>query len=114
MENIVEIKYDQTAQSSNTNELGMREMQAKVYKAKDEQYLLVKAPPADKQQKIEALAEKLLFTNETHIEKMLVEMYDHEKMPADLRAAHHALGMAIDSCYQSAPCLRRRTLGMLV
>jgi len=44
--NIVEIKYEQTGNSSNINELGMREMQAKVYKARDEQYILVKAPPA--------------------------------------------------------------------
>lgn len=46
MGNLVEIKYEQTGNSSNTNELGMREMQAKVYKARDEQYILVKAPPA--------------------------------------------------------------------
>lgn len=45
-ENIVDIKYEQTGQSTNTNELGMREMQAKVYDCKDKQYLLVKAPPA--------------------------------------------------------------------
>jgi superfamily II DNA or RNA helicase len=44
--NIVEIKYEQTGNSSNTDALGMREMQAKVYKAREEQYLLVKAPPA--------------------------------------------------------------------
>jgi superfamily II DNA or RNA helicase len=44
--NIVEIKYEQTGNSSNTDALGMREMQAKVYKARDQQYLLVKAPPA--------------------------------------------------------------------
>lgn len=29
--NIVEIKYEQTGNSSNTDALGMREMQAKVY-----------------------------------------------------------------------------------
>lgn len=45
-ENIVDITYEQTGQSTNTNELGMREMQAKVYECKDKQYLLVKAPPA--------------------------------------------------------------------
>ncbi len=44
--NIVEIKYEQTGNSSSTDTLGMREMQAKVYKARDEQYILVKAPPA--------------------------------------------------------------------
>lgn len=46
MENLVEIKYAQTGQSSTTNELGMREMQAMVYEQRHRQYLLVKAPPA--------------------------------------------------------------------
>ena len=40
------ITYQQTGTASNTNELGMREMQAKVYEARNSQYLLVKAPPA--------------------------------------------------------------------
>lgn len=31
MTNLVEVKYAQTGKSSNTNELGMREMQAMVY-----------------------------------------------------------------------------------
>lgn len=46
MENIVEIKYNQTGQSKKTNEYGMREMQARVYEKRNSQYLLVKAPPA--------------------------------------------------------------------
>lgn len=40
------ITYEQTGQSTNTNALGMREMQARVYEKRQEQYLLVKAPPA--------------------------------------------------------------------
>jgi superfamily II DNA or RNA helicase len=44
--NIVNITYDQTGASSQTNPLGMREMQAKVYDARDKRFLLVKAPPA--------------------------------------------------------------------
>lgn len=44
--NLIDIKYQQTGKSTNTNELGMRDMQAKVYEARNEQYLLVKAPPA--------------------------------------------------------------------
>jgi hypothetical protein len=44
--NIVDITYDQTGASSQTNPLGMREMQAKVYEARDKRFLLVKAPPA--------------------------------------------------------------------
>lgn len=46
MENLVEIQYAQTGQSSATNALGMREMQAMVYEQRHRQYLLVKAPPA--------------------------------------------------------------------
>ncbi|MGL5562645.1 MAG: DEAD/DEAH box helicase, partial [Tannerellaceae bacterium] len=46
MNNIVEIKYQQSGNSSNTDPNGMREMQAKVYAARDQRFLLVKAPPA--------------------------------------------------------------------
>ena len=45
-DNIVDIKYQQTGTSSNTNELGMREMQAKAYEARTHRFLLIKAPPA--------------------------------------------------------------------
>ncbi len=40
------ISYEQTGKSTNTNELGMRDMQARVYEKRSEKYLLVKAPPA--------------------------------------------------------------------
>ncbi len=40
------ITYEQTGQSTNTNEMGMRDMQARVYGKRNEKYLLVKAPPA--------------------------------------------------------------------
>ncbi|MBD5232593.1 MAG: DEAD/DEAH box helicase family protein [Bacteroidales bacterium] len=46
MTNLVEVKYAQTGKSSNTDELGMREMQAMVYAQRNRQHLLVKAPPA--------------------------------------------------------------------
>lgn len=42
----VDIKYAQSGASSNTNELGMREMQAKAYEHRDKRFLLIKAPPA--------------------------------------------------------------------
>lgn len=44
--NIFEINYNGTGQSQNTNALGMREMQARVYEKRASQYLLIKAPPA--------------------------------------------------------------------
>lgn len=46
MTNLVEVQYAQTGKSSNTDELGMREMQAMVYVQRHRQHLLVKAPPA--------------------------------------------------------------------
>ena len=44
--NIVDISYQQTGLSSATNSLGMREMQAKAYEARQKRFLLIKAPPA--------------------------------------------------------------------
>ena len=46
MPNIVDVTYQQTGESTQTNLLGMREMQIRAYEARDAQYLLLKAPPA--------------------------------------------------------------------
>lgn len=46
MPDIVHVTYGQTGQSIQTNNMGMREMQARTYAARDAQYLLIKAPPA--------------------------------------------------------------------
>jgi superfamily II DNA or RNA helicase len=46
MENIVDVTYARTGESTKVNEFGMREMQEKAYAARDAQYLLLKAPPA--------------------------------------------------------------------
>lgn len=44
--NIVNVTYAQTKASVNTDMLGMREMQQRVFEQRDAQHLLVKAPPA--------------------------------------------------------------------
>lgn len=44
--NIVNVSYAQTKASVNTDALGMREMQQRVFAQRDAQHLLVKAPPA--------------------------------------------------------------------
>lgn len=44
--NVVNVEYAQTGDSVNTDALGMREMQQRVYAQRASQYLLVKAPPA--------------------------------------------------------------------
>ena len=46
MPNIVEVQYHQTGESTVTNTMGMRDMQAKAFEARDAQHLLLKAPPA--------------------------------------------------------------------
>lgn len=46
MPDIVHVTYSQTGQSIRTNSMGMRDMQARAYAARDAQYLLIKAPPA--------------------------------------------------------------------
>ena len=44
--NVVNVTYAQTKASVNTDDLGMREMQQRVFAQRDAQHLLVKAPPA--------------------------------------------------------------------
>lgn len=46
MPDFVNVTYGQTGDSQKQNEMGMREMQARVYSERGAQYLLVKAPPA--------------------------------------------------------------------
>lgn len=46
MADLLTVKYKQTGKSSNLNEAGMREMQARAYNERTSQYLLLKAPPA--------------------------------------------------------------------
>ncbi len=44
--NIVDIHYQQTGEATATDAMGMREMQAKAYEARNRRFLLIKAPPA--------------------------------------------------------------------
>lgn len=46
MANLLTVSYKQTGNSSNLNNMGMRQMQARAFEARDAQYLLLKAPPA--------------------------------------------------------------------
>jgi superfamily II DNA or RNA helicase len=46
MPDIVHVTYGQTGESTKTNPMGMRDMQARAYESRDAQYLLLKAPPA--------------------------------------------------------------------
>lgn len=53
-----------------------------------------------KKQEIEEAAEEVLLVREDYPGKTLAELYDPDKMPDDLREAHHRLDFIVESCYQ--------------
>ena len=52
---------------------------------------------------IESLAEEVLLTREETFDWTMEEMYDPEKMPANLLKAHHALDQAVERLYRVKP-----------
>lgn len=57
----------------------------------------------EKKKEIEAAAEEVLLCREDYPDKTLAELYDPDKMPDNLRQAHHALDLLVESCYQDTP-----------
>ena len=60
------------------------------------------ATPAQRA-KIEALAQAVLDARLAHPTASLADLYDPDTMPGDLRKAHHALDLAVDRLYRTAP-----------
>ena len=56
-----------------------------------------------KKREIEEAAEEVLLVREDYPGKTLAELYDPDKMPDDLRDAHHRLDLIVESCYQDKP-----------
>lgn len=56
-----------------------------------------------KRQEIEEAATEVLLTREDYPGKTLAELYDPEKMPHDLKAAHEHLDDIVESCYPGYP-----------
>ena len=56
-----------------------------------------------KKQEIEEAAEEVLLVREDYPGKTLAELYDPDKMPDELREAHHKLDLIVESCYQDKP-----------
>ena len=52
---------------------------------------------------VEEAAEEVLLVREDYPGKTLAELYDPDKMPDDLREAHHKLDLIVESCYQDKP-----------
>ena len=56
-----------------------------------------------KKSEIEGAATDVLLARENYPEKTLADLYDPDKMPADLREAHENLDRIVESCYPGAP-----------
>lgn len=54
-------------------------------------------------EEITELVFNILDEREQHSEKTLAQMYDPDKMPQDLKEAHHQLDLAIEKCYRNKP-----------
>lgn len=60
-------------------------------------------PSTQQKKHIESLAEAILMTREMYPDMTLADMYDPDKMPEPLRAAHTALDIAVDGLYRKKP-----------
>lgn len=58
------------------------------------------SPVAQQKKHIESLAETVLMTREMYPDMTLADMYDPDKMPEPLQAAHTALDIAVDGLYR--------------
>lgn len=56
-----------------------------------------------KRKHIESLAEEVLLIREDYPDKSLADLYDPDKMPAPLLAAHKALDRAVEALYRERP-----------
>ncbi|MET0014362.1 MAG: type IIL restriction-modification enzyme MmeI [Sedimenticola sp.] len=54
-------------------------------------------------ERLEAHVFNILDQRELYPEKSLAQLYDPNKMPNELRIAHHELDLEIDKCYRSRP-----------
>jgi hypothetical protein len=57
----------------------------------------------DKRKELDMSARRILLARENHTEKTLSEMYDPDKMPSDLREAHHQNDILVDRLYRQKP-----------
>ncbi len=57
----------------------------------------------EKEHQIQEAAEEVLLCREEYPAATLAELYDPDKMPQNLRDAHHLLDLLVESCYQDKP-----------
>ena len=52
---------------------------------------------------LEIFVRQILAEREKHTEKTMAQLYDPDKMPDELRKAHHKMDLAVESYYRSKP-----------
>ena len=57
------------------------------------------SPTPEQKECIEKCAQAVLDARENHLGKSLADLYDPDKMPADLLSAHKALDAAVEAAY---------------
>ena len=58
---------------------------------------------SSRKKELEELTREILLVRAEHSEMTLGDMYNPENFPDDLRAAHHALDLAVERCYREKP-----------
>ena len=58
---------------------------------------------AKQKDELSSLAKEILLIRAEYTEMTLGDMYKPENFPDDLRAAHHALDLAVERCYREKP-----------
>jgi hypothetical protein len=84
----VSVTYAGNGASTRANALGMRPMQERAYEKRGEQYLLIKSPPASGKSRALMFVALDKLKNQGLKQAIIADLYDPDKMPADLRAAH--------------------------
>ena len=63
----------------------------------------VPKPSEDQKEHLEDLSFNILEARDMYPGKTLAELYDPDKMPQNLRDAHHELDLTVDSIYRDQP-----------
>jgi hypothetical protein len=95
----VSVTYARNGASTKANALGMRPMQERAYEKRGEQYLLIKSPPASGKSRALMFVALDKLQNQGLKQAIIADLYDPDKMPADLRAAHERNDEVLERIY---------------
>jgi len=95
----ISVTYARNGASTRANALGMRPMQERAYEKRGEQYLLIKSRPASGKSRALMFVALDKLQNQGLKQATIADLYDADKMPADLRAAHERNDEVLERIY---------------